>query len=1253
MTTRQSIEYGRGAREKARCRSAQSLRPAGRRSIGSPLPCAVLVRTTACLLALCGLASCAPSPHTDSLTQHVQLSEPGRGTPAPSTDSHTLSAQNENSAKNDNDRSCQFVKQSKPSVYTVKNGEAGFYAIRDSHVQVNRGEEQRLDIRVDVRDAGTATTRQPAVLTSLAAGESFEFDVFLGYLDAGDTVQVTLTRNGVPASDSATTEYTIARTPAIPVTAFPADTRHPQSLEAPAEWSLMSSVPAGSAAARIIAWGDPDGAAGKLFSLGESTARMRLGAGAADREAIAAFRVPHSGYYALHDSWAAMLDGTNGSAEARIYVDHAARKTIRIPAVNRISLNAALGYMRKGDVVYVAFSARNETAVEFAISVVEWAPRRAPLRVRRGADGYLSVYEPAAPRRAVMIPAEKWVTVPVPQGDATEAIRKAIGQAKSLQQGDYAGLRLEAGKRYLIGTGQVGGVIFDIRDTSKFVFDGNGATLAVHSPESQRQGIKLFETSASRGIVFADMVVESITPPPYTLGEVVDVGPTKNGNQTVTFRLSPGMSDPLADIARSGMASGYAYDAEVPGRVQNNAWGFYPGAANVHPQLRAGKEPGLFEHTVTRTNETIRPGAKWLIKNKKAGVWYLTTRAGSEDITLSGVDAHACGGGLLRFWDTSGANILNCRYEPVGANWIGSSSDGVHGRGREGVWIEDTTLRGICEDIMNTYGVSMVVVADDTADDAAVSLRLYDRERGATAIPGGNCLRVGDQVVFFNPSRGQVVGYATVLNAAQGRFTLSRPISGIDAWSPDKGRGCTMVYNTRLAARFVVRDSSFMDSLRFGAFIKAREGVIFNTRFEGLADAAIYAANEPEWPEGPPPSYLWLQGNSFSHNNRSYASRYRKHVAVDPANISIYTRRLKNPDEADTFRASLAHGQHANSNMKIIGNVFHDWMGMGIAVRNCRNLEISDNLFLPPAEDAALRSVLGQDAAMTRDGRGRYAGVFLDDVVGARITGNHFYGLPEGDLMVARDQGVLNVVESDNHSSPRALTSPISSLSFAEWSGNTSRRSSSNGLASDDVDVHGCARQVGSLGAGLFFDGKKDIAVLKPPASTNSPPFSRLSVGVWARPVGSGKGAQVIYAQGDATQGAIIAVENRRFVIGVWQRSQGAWLDLGPAVPDLWHQVLLVYNGEAGTLRGYVDGIESASTTKDVPATLEPMTGTASFGGLREAARMSGGRILDAESSFYQGGVDEFRMFTRTIDASEVGVLAMRQRPYERSGPEK
>jgi hypothetical protein len=159
----------------------------------------------------------------------------------------------------------------------------------------------------------------------------------------------------------------------------------------------------------------------------------------------------------------------------------------------RRSLDAEIGYLEQGEVIYLAFEGSAMGVVECAATIVEWAPRRAPLRVQRGKDGLLDVREPAAPLRPVDIPAERWVTVPAQATDATAAILKALAQADAQRKpGEYAGIRLERGRRYVVGSAQNGGSLFELKDLKRLVFDGNGATLQLTSPEMQRKGVDLW-----------------------------------------------------------------------------------------------------------------------------------------------------------------------------------------------------------------------------------------------------------------------------------------------------------------------------------------------------------------------------------------------------------------------------------------------------------------------------------------------------------------------------------------------------------------------------------------------------------------------------------------------------------------------------------------------------------------------------------------------------------------------------------------
>src|SRR5690606_3125461 len=79
------------------------------------------------------------------------------------------------------------------SPYSIPAGEAGFYYLKDATIVTDRKRDD-AELKVFVRHGAQPDDRQPdvAVQTLLDPGEQFQFDTFLGYLDAGDSVHITL-----------------------------------------------------------------------------------------------------------------------------------------------------------------------------------------------------------------------------------------------------------------------------------------------------------------------------------------------------------------------------------------------------------------------------------------------------------------------------------------------------------------------------------------------------------------------------------------------------------------------------------------------------------------------------------------------------------------------------------------------------------------------------------------------------------------------------------------------------------------------------------------------------------------------------------------------------------------------------------------------------------------------------------------------------------------------------------------------------
>lgn len=883
----------------------------------------------------------------------------------------------------------------------IPGGKDGFYALSETSVNIPPEFQDGAVFEVTVISKSGSNQARPIVMTRLSPNESFEYDSFLGYLAEGDQVQIRM--NGQPVEPT-TVSYRMIAGPIIPVSVLSEDVSR-ADLAHGGSWLVKSNKNASPLPL-------DDNSSGVKINLAEADAKT----------ATFEFIVPHTGYYALHD---ASIEAPEVEGDALGKVNILAGKkdkpvqvaTHALGKTNK-NINTNIGYLEKGDVVGIEIDApQTKGTISLNATVAEWAPRKAPLRVKRGEDGFLAAYDSEKPREAIKIPAERWVNVPAQDGDATQAIRQALAQAKALQSGEsFAGIRLEKGATYTVATNQSGGRLFVLSNAQNIIIDGNGATLQMNSQELPRKDIQLFRTENCTRIAIADLTIQDQMQP-YSVGEVLALKSLPNGNEEVTFKRLDGQPHPINDIARNGRANGYAYDPNVPGRIAEGSWSHYPSGNKIDgPNLTPSDSPNQFKHVVTRTMNSIQVGHKWVVKNKRAGVVYMVA-VESEDITLSNIDGKAHGGGAVRNWDAS-VNLLNCRFEPQDDHWLSATSDGVHGRGRQGVWIEDTVLRGVCEDIMNTYSHSMLVLADGIETDNVYSIRMGVLGAAGAyspgSIPNDVALRIGDELQFFNPQTGLVLGQARVLDIQNGKYTLSKKIEGIDYWEEGDGKTSTIVYNTNLAARFYIRDSAFMDSMRFGVFIKASHSVIFNTQFEGLAAPAIFVVNEPDWPEGPTATHLWLQGNTFRQNNYDYQSQHRAFLVVDPADISIYTRRLRAQGETHAYTSNLTHNVYSNSHMKLIGNVFEDWRGMGISVRNARNVMIADNTFFPPVDDAAMRATLADEPLLNLNGKGCYAAIFLDSVNGVLLDNNRFYGFSNWDKPIVYAENVEQIEALDN-----------------------------------------------------------------------------------------------------------------------------------------------------------------------------------------------------------------------------------------------
>jgi hypothetical protein len=210
-----------------------------------------------------------------------------------------------------------------------------------------------------------------------------------------------------------------------------------------------------------------------------------------------------------------------------------------------------------------------------------------------------------------------------------------------------------------------------------------------------------------------------------------------------------------------------------------------------------------------------------------------------------------------------------------------------------------------------------------------------------------------------------------------------------------------MVMNVDGAANYILRDNEFLNSFRFGLFLKANDVYVMGNTFKGGLEAAIFAINEPSWPEGFIPERVRIQDNIFDDNARGAMTRNRYYLAKDPATIMIGTFRNSTGSTSNDLFVNGLNQQH---HFAILDNVFNDWRGMAISVRNSRDVTISGNMFNASVNDSTVRTTLdsmsstpgggtvspGPPLFDTSDTTGKYVAIYLHDLNGVLIKNNVF-----------------------------------------------------------------------------------------------------------------------------------------------------------------------------------------------------------------------------------------------------------------------
>lgn len=875
--------------------------------------------------------------------------------------------------------------------YTIS--QSGVYAIEDSFISLYPGavlaQTNGLEVRLFVN------SNQPIDTVEVKQNSRAFFDSSLGFLSQGDTVHVAVGAKGDLSFDYFEMDFSLVRQSELEhvVASYRSDFNSqaqsngwqylwnaPQGWiagESPGSWfsspigSSENYRPLISAGQQWTSDGDLDGlnsdpdyflrlnATGGFVGNGYQSPFLN------DRFAIASYTVENSGQYGIASSFVSVSGNSNDGIEVYVHAGDEFNQSKFVGAGRIGSFDSDLGYLEKGETIYVAFGANGNHAhdrFDMDYRIVRALPRTAP---------DLSVLD--QPLESISVNAPRFGeagAIPNDNQNDWRAITNAINAA-----GDgYKEITFQPGIYNVSSIGlEEAKPIFSIWRKQNLVFNGNGSTLIIG--EHARE---LFHTGASSNIVFKNFVIDYAQRVPasqtetqdlyrpltFTQGKIIQIDPLEN-SFTIRVNLDAFLAPDPSFTTANSVGWGYAINSTINGRLKTDSPWHYA-TRWVQPE----RQPNEFKIFSYQT-DGLEVGDKYVLQRRFNNAPVFGVYNDSDNVSLLDVTAYSSPSVFVISINSDSINVIDSQVSIRPDDWPQTNhtqrwksinADGVHAQAnRVGPWVENSTFEGLSDDVMNFYSLPLTILEQLDSRRLVLASLNYEQVESVT----GSAMRVGDRLTFFDPVSGSVMEEAKVVSMhselradpanSQRKINarvvvLDQHISPITPGTPNdsaKYRNDTIVYNRDSSQGSMVQGNVMAESRRYGNLLLADNSQLVDNVYKGLGDSAISIHNEFEWPLGAFVSNVLVQGNQFLSNGTS--SRYlgsNFHTGTISVKAGMYgtdnslgagSNRLVNSDE------------QLFSNLRILDNTFRDWNKTAISIRNSESVLIHGNTILKPS----------------------------------------------------------------------------------------------------------------------------------------------------------------------------------------------------------------------------------------------------------------------------------------------------------------
>ena len=463
-------------------------------------------------------------------------------------------------------------------------------------------------------------------------------------------------------------------------------------------------------------------------------------------------------------------------------------------------------------------------------------------------------------------------------------------------------------------------------DAEGVLWDGQNAEFIVHNP-----AIGFLSLLRCTNTIIKDFSVDYATLP-FTQGVVTNIDVTGG---FFDFKLDDGFPLPTTDD--------FVYAPQRWGMFKNLKGGIKEGTANLISHNRFFELIGPREYRYGNQSanrlDNVEVGDYFVHIGRYNGNTIIRN-TGGKNLTYINVTAYTSPAGGFNARDSEEWNVIDCHIKLKEGRVQTTNADGMHVLGGKiGPWVENSSFEGFSDDFMNIKHTR----------------RSIKEVHSSTEITVQNSVEVGENMEFYNPRDGVLIGEASVTNVAVlgsnlFKLTLSNAVN-ITTINDDDDQLADKAYiESRSNESLVFRNNIVRNSRRYGILIQSKYAIIENNTFQNLSGAAIRIENGVDWGEGFRASQIEIRNNRIE--NCGYDKSYIEES--NSAAISVDFAKLQVPCTPNGgFCGTETSEYRAHSDIRIIDNTIL-YNKKGLYLKNIQGLTVENNFMCHRDEDITL-----------------------------------------------------------------------------------------------------------------------------------------------------------------------------------------------------------------------------------------------------------------------------------------------------------